>query len=802
VDPAAPVGELPPPDAAYYDEKDLDVVKVTVDRREKNIQNYAGSASAFSEEDLQRVGITSVRQLGHVAPYLEIGTQEGNTEVHIRGIGHLDNTELGDPAAASYVNDVYIPRPRGVGSMFFDIERVEINRGPQGTLRGRNAAAGSLNVIPNAPRLGEFAANGEFQFGNYSQRLMRAMVNVPVAPNLALRFAAFGENRDPFYKNAGPIQTITPSESADNLAYRASALWRPFDRVKVNLTHDYLQERGTGYTGTNFAPALQAGLLPNEVPDPRAVIFRGPQPAQRMMHWGVGGKFNVDLGPALIDLISSYRSMSYNQTTGGNAGVAFPGMQPPQLDNWSTSYWRTTSKSTVQELRIYAPDTARLRWTVGGFFFYEKQTGFLGSTADQSVGFAGVEFNMPDVRTNSQAGYFDAVYDILKNLRATAGFRFTREEKTRNGLAAIYLPDTGGMPFRFGTEGFRFAQDGRTIFDPANVPAGSPAGTVLTDGVTFGVRDNLGNLLIGDNSSYTPNHGHYTGRFFDWRAGIDHDLTPVNLLYLMASTGHHSGGFNDTINLPSGMAIAPTYKPETLYALEVGSKNMLLEKKLKVNAAAYGYLYRNQQFSSVQSLIDPGDPTQVGAPTLFRFNVAESHVLGLEVEASYKLPYGLVAAAQAMLLDARFDSGEIADSRLGFDITTQPIINLEGLRLPRAPRATVHYSLSQTFSTSIGHFDWIVTGRTRSQYFMTPFNGNGRDRMGNINPVLSDVQPAYTRFDAGVGYTRLDGKVRLELFGANLTNATYLASLINTPGLNLRFFNSPRQFGIRLQLFW
>jgi iron complex outermembrane receptor protein len=578
-----------------------------------------------------------------------------------------------------------------------------------------------------------------------------------------------------------------------------SALWLPLDRVKVNVVHDYVQERGTGFTGTNYAPALQAGLLPQEVPDPRAVIFRGPQPAQDMKHWGVSGRLNVDLGPALVELLSSYRSLTYNQTTGGNAGVAFPGAPPPQLDNWSTSYWRNTSKSTVQELRIYAPDSSRLRWTAGTFFFYEKQSSFLGSPNDQGNGFAGVEFNMPDVRTNSEAGYLDAVLDLTKSLRATGGLRYTREEKTRNGLAAVFLPDTGGQTFRFGTEGFDFAKGGRTLFDPT----GQAPGALFQNGIArFGVRDTLGNLLIADNSAYTPNHGHYTGTFLDFRAGLDGDLTPTSLVYIMATSAHHSGGFNDTIQLPSGRAIAPTYSPEVLYSLEVGSKNTFNDRKLKVNAAAYGYLYRNQQFSSVQSLVDPGDPNQVGAPTLFRFNAAESHVIGFELETSYKAPLGFLLGVQAMLLDARFDKGKVADSRLGFDINSEPVVDLNGLQLPRAPHATVNVSVGQNFTTKIGYWDWIVTGQARSQYFMTPFNGTGRDRMGNINPVLSDVQPAYMRFDAGVGYTRLDAKMRLELFGANLSNTTYFTSLINTPGLNLRFFNSPRQYGVRAQFFY
>jgi len=96
----------------------------------------------------------------------------------------------------------------------------------------------------------------------------------------------------------------------------------------------------------------------------------------------------------------------------------------------------------------------------------------------------------------------------------------------------------------------------------------------------------------------------------------------------------------------------------------------------------------------------------------------------------------------------------------------------------------------------------VVSAQTRSKYFMTVFNGEGADTSGNINPVLSDVQPAYTRVDAGIGYTRPNGKMRLEAVGNNLTNTTYMTSLINVPNLNLRFFNPPRTVGIRLALYY
>src|SRR5690606_15000117 len=119
-------------------------VVVTVDRRTKNLQDYSGVASAFSEKKLESLGITNVRELSTQVPGLKIANQEGSTEIFIRGVGSDNNTELGDPAVALHIDGVYIPRPRGLGTAFFDIERVEVSSGPQGTLRGRNALAGTV----------------------------------------------------------------------------------------------------------------------------------------------------------------------------------------------------------------------------------------------------------------------------------------------------------------------------------------------------------------------------------------------------------------------------------------------------------------------------------------------------------------------------------------------------------------------------------------------------------------------------------------------------------------------------------
>jgi iron complex outermembrane recepter protein len=789
----APTGEEP-----YFDDQ-LDVITVTVDRRAKRLQDYGGSASAFTQDDLQRAGVNSVRTLGNAQPNVSIGIQEGNAEIFIRGVGSDYNTELGDPSAATHIDGVYIPRPRGVGSMFFDLERVEINRGPQGTLRGRNATAGSVNMISNKPKLGEWGASGEVQLGNYAQRLTRAMLNIPIGDTLAVRFATFSEVHEPFFENGGPVKTITPAESADVLAYRASLKWEPWKRLTAVLVHDYTQEKGTGYTGSNFADPLQAGLLPDEVENPRSVVYRGPQSSQNMKHWGVTADLTLDLGPALIGYLGSYRDLSYKQVSGGNSGVNFNGKTGLDLDNWGTSYWHTTSKSTVQELRVYAPDSARVRWTVGGFFFDERQNVFLGSACDKCGGFLGTEFNMPDVNGQALAGFADATVDILKSLRGLAGVRFTSESKSRRGVGNVYSLDGAMGTTRFGTEGFSYAGHGRKDFTEV---AGSPNFADFTNGVSrFGARDTVSDTLMQPGVKFQDNlneqDGSYDNKFVDFRVGLEHDITPDNLLYATFSTGHKSGGFNDNVKKMDGTTVAPTYKPEVLYSTEIGSKNEFLDRRLITNVSAFWYNYKEQQFQSIIELVDTGSDDGIAASSL-RFNAADSRVLGAELDATARLPYGLTANLALMILDPKIVKGKVADTRLGYGAGDQPIVDLKGQFLPRASRAALNYGLGQTIESAVGYFDWLVSAQTKTKHFMTVFNGEGRDAAGNVNGNLSDVVPTYTRLDANIGYMRPDGKTRLDIFGTNLTDATYMTSIINTPGLNLRFFNPPRQFGARL----
>ena len=190
--------------------------------------------------------------------------------------------------------------------------------------------------------------------------------------------------------------------------------------------------------------------------------------------------------------------------------------------------------------------------------------------------------------------------------------------------------------------------------------------------------------------------------------------------------------------------------------------------------------------------------------TALRVNAGKSHVLGLEFDGAYQLPHGFVISASGTFLDARIDEGMIFDSRAEYGPmhTANDKVNVAGKIMPRAPRVTVNYSLAQNIKVPFGWFDWIVSAQTRSQYFMTVFDGTGYDSQGNVNPNLSDVVPRYTRVDVGAGYSRPDGKWRLGVFASNLTNVAYMTTFINTPDLNVRYFNPPRQMGARLSLYW
>ncbi len=800
-----------PAEAGAAEGGDLDEVIVTVDRRAKNLQDYSGVASAFSEKRLTTLGISNVRELSAMVPGLQIGTQEGNTEVYIRGIGSDNNTELGDPAVALHIDGVYIPRPRGIGSMFFDIERVEVNSGPQGTLRGRNAMGGSVNIVTAQPKLGEFGANAEATFGNYALRRYTGMVNIPVGDAVAFRFAGFSEVHDPYYENAGPIHDIVPSENADAYALRGTFRYQPTVRFNATLAYDLTAERGTGYLGSNFQDALTR-MDDNGTPDdpdddvpdpvdihgldnPRRTYLRGMQPSVDMKHQGGRVNLTYDAGPVIVEGLGSYRALKYQQITGSNAGLVFPGrdLSDVNTDNFSQNQWDSRSKSFIAELRLYAPDTARFRWTIGGFYFNEVQDVVLGQTTDPGVGYGGGEFNMPGVEGGSFAGYADGTFDVVESFRVLGGIRVTRETKTRNGgLWGIWVnldrdamtdPLQAGDPVaglgRFGTEGFLYRGLNRPTYEPESYSREDRVNFFLDGIESFGARDevalNLCNdplpaddpadqtrLIVNDDGNFrcrngirdsvpdnifsiVPQNNEVKNTYVDWRAGVEFDASADSLLYATVTTGHKAAGFNDTQDVGGPDLFNLDYDLESMISFELGSKNTFLERALRLNASAFVYRYSNMQFQTVVSVGEdpPGDEDPPSSAV--RQNAKEAAMAyGLDLDVVYRLPAGLEAEVHALFMDSSFGDGTIVnDARIGFGPDDNYLADIGGNKLPRSSAMTLNYALSQLIFTEAGSFNWMIQGQTRTTHYMTVFNGNG-ERLSEPAPgvELTDTAEA------------------------------------------------------------
>ena len=594
-------------------------VIVTTERREVNLQDLGGTAVSFTGEELALQGIQDITDLSESVVGLEIGNARGNVEVWIRGVGSPNNTELGDPAAAMHIDGVYIPRPRGIGGAFFDLNRVEVNVGPQGTLRGRNAMAGSINAIPWHPGLDRWDLMVELEKGNYSQDVFQFVTNIPLGDEFAMRFAYLKQDHDSYYNDVGPFNIRAP-EAADNTAARLQFLWQPTDRLRILAAGDYLTEQGTGYTGTNFANPLGNGVDAEDIDDPRDVYLRGISPIQDTKHWGLKLQVNYDFDIGTLEFTYGHRDLLYDYQASTPLSPDYPdavaNLGGPlifeAIDDYSPFQDVTDSVSDVFELRFYTDPENTVYYTAGLFYFIEDQYSFLGATGDGQNFFQGIEFNQPNTDTESLSVYGDVTWNYTDETRFTFGLRFTDDHKDRQGVNAQYRVSAGGtnlitgatnvdgLGFRFGTEGFEFAIRDREIFNPDTDNDGDISEDeyfeFILDGIkTPGARDTfhialrneLNDVLtpcedfrLGDDltcpddgfyafiggtasrASVTPQKGEIDENFVDWRVRVEHDVTEENLLYLLIATGHKSGGFNDTFSVPVDDRGSPVVPPE------------------------------------------------------------------------------------------------------------------------------------------------------------------------------------------------------------------------------------------------
>ena len=718
---------------------------VTATRNETLLSKTPIALTAVSGDTLRSTGITNPTNLGDQVPSLTISRNNG-IQITIRGVSSSDGSEKGDPSAAFMVDGVYVARPQAFETSFYDINRVEVLRGPQGTLFGRNSTAGIVNIITNRPNFDRVSGAVNVAYGNYNNSQVNMVVNAPLNDSFAIRAAVNSDRRDSFLLNGANFFTqLSPFK--DNVSGRLSALWR-FNKGEL-LVRGYYSSMGgvtsnqvptsnfySGF-GTNTVNPVyiangqtSAALRTLTAPTADGVPFVAAAPNLTRNNADYGGdiNFKYDLGPVTLNYIGSYMELKRHE-----GDIKFISHFAPQkLDG---SY-----EQNNQELRLSGTFGA-LKAQVGAYFFHEhgsidffayNQYNFrLGRRLNP--GELGYVFGFPQhfVAQTSYAGFGQLVYSITPALRITAGARITHDRKQRKGFTATCQVDLSC----------------------------TSVGDVLT------VND--------ADVSYSKT---------TWKAGIDYDLNDATLLYGSVTTGYKAGGFNDGCERGKGVgcslaASALYYQPETLTSYEVGVKTRLFDNMLRLNLTAFHYEYNNLQLTQA----GPYCPDALGVlqSCSVTRNAASAKVDGVELESTLTPTSADRIDFSVSYLNARY--GNFFPNTLLF-----PALNWKGLPLDLSPKFSMTGGYTHTFDLGNGgNVEAGVRTKFTSSYVMN-----------SLAIYAFFIQPSFTNTQASLTYNGPDKKWYVQGYINNIENKIIVTRAQAGFFSNVQFAD-PRTFGVR-----
>jgi iron complex outermembrane receptor protein len=714
-------------DRAHQDEKNqsvkLEEVVVTAQKREEYLQKAPLQVIAVTGEALQRAGITDAQGLTDVVPGLEVGNLGSTTTFTIRGVTSNTDPNLGDSPTAFHIDGIYQGRPAAASGLFYDVSRVEVLSGPQGTLYGKDSTGGTINVITNKPDFHGDSAEFTQEFGSYYLYRTFGMVNVPVDPELAFRVAFQTQ------KHTGYL--ATGYSDADDIAGRVHLLWRPTEDFTALLTQDYFHQGGIGN-----------GQIP--IPQPGDYWASNPWSVkdtelQLEGATGFGGRTNN---------VSMQTSLLLDWNTGIGKLSSVSAYHHLHLDatsflNGTPSLQQETDSEISQEIRLASPDGAKTKWVLGAYYHREQQTNNLYFYNQAGPGTDSVQL-FPKIETPSYALFGQATYPIRPSLRVTVGLRGNVDKKTVNGtiVQAAYPVD--------------FTQNPPAV-DRTAVPVITPQAS--------------------------PN-GSLTARRLTWRFGMDKDLTDNSLLFFNVSTGYKQGGL-DAAQPPNNI-----YRPETIKAYEIGSKNRFLNDRLQVNLDAYLYDYKNYQVDQLEYF--PGENGPVFGD--FISNAANARHKGVELGIDAVLTRHDTLSLNVSYLSAVFQSFQYPAP---VDPAAPPQPNfsyedLSGYTEFSAPRWTGTLTYQHTWEMPHdGQLSLRAQSHGESYYWLTP------------DHRLDSRQPGYSRSQLALQYSGLAGKYTVQAYVHNLENrAVYNNYTFQgpPPAHNYATLGPPRTYGMTLQV--
>ena len=732
---------------------DSNVIIVTAQNRAENVQDVPIAIDVVGAEAIQDAGVADFRDLTRIAPVLNITQDSNYTRVAVRGVGTNSNDEAQDQSIAVNIDGEYINRPNILNLALFDMDRIEVLRGPQGTLYGRNATGGAINFVTHKPG-SSFGANVDVTYGNYDHKRIEAGIDLPLGDIAAFRVAGLYNKRDGYFfhpnREEAGLDDVR-SGTADNQGLRGTLALTPGSRLSVTLAGEYVRNRnivpafdsysfnvpgngpGADCSQNGFvdaAPLIPGGQcipLNTQVPDPEdRSVYNGPNPRiplnpNKQDSYAVRGEVSYDLGAATLTYIGGYRH------TDQDTDLALP----------SYTFYEFNNEVDTQshELRLNG-EAGALTWQGGVFYFNEKLDNLRG-LFNPFIGPNGSFLNSFDRDTDakSYAAFAQVEFAISDALTAVGGLRYTKDE--REGV--------------YGNYGFRF-----------NV------GPVAPEGPPPSVLN-----LEQENDNVS------------WLAGLNYKPNLDTLLYAKVATGYKSGGF-DSVG---------AYRPETNTAYEIGSKlNFGPLGQHKLNSSAFYYDYKDLQTSV---LLD----TTIGGQI---FNAGSATIWGIEVEGAIQLSENDTFTASFNYLETEYE--ELLASYAIFD-TVNPGNNgladldpgpalvqpsLSGNELPQSPRFTITAGYDREFDLPNGAtLTASAYTKFKSSYFLTSFN------------YASGEQEAFTQTDVSLKFEPASGLWNIQAFVRNLEDEQPLAfsNFVSAGPVDDnydRLYGSPRTYGVRV----
>jgi len=529
----------------------LGVIVVTAQRRSENLQDTALAISAFTGDSLEERGINDIAGLQSSVPNLHIGEEQGSSKISLRGIGLQGTSTISDSGVAFYIDNFYVPRPAGGSSVFYDIERVEVLRGPQGTLYGRNATGGVVNVISRRPQ-NHFEGEVGLTYGSRDLLELRGVLNTPLGDVGAARISAVYSQEDGYIRN----ENTSPGTrdffgSPGDLSIRGQLLFGDPDSLEVLLSASHNRLRSTGIAqqflernigGPGPVRPLLAQIPPDN-PDPLVTNNNAPSRFDNDIT-RIGAQLSRSFGTvdAILQIGKQWQNTSLVQDFDGS---------PLDISN----FFKTDDNNAESlEFRLSSNNDSPFSWIVGAYYFSEQTyirriVELNGLTPGGPLVFPNFDL---DERGNSTtyAGFASGTYSLSDTFRLSAGIRYTHDEKDGEKVTNGNF----GAPF------------------PPDIPNAAFPGEVEFDRVTY-------------------------------TAGIEWDVADDVLLYANISNGYKAGGFNITSD-------GSPYNPESITAYQAGIKSDLFDRRVRLNADLFYYDYTDLQLTTLGTFAGTNTPGQ------------------------------------------------------------------------------------------------------------------------------------------------------------------------------------------------